>query len=294
VKPPEFEYARPTSIAEAVAMLQPADGDAKVLAGGQSLVPLMNFRLAAPSRIVDINRIPELSFVDVADGVLRLGTMARTRTLELDPLVRQTIPVLAAAAPWIGHVQIRNRGTVGGSLAHADPAAELPAVCLMLDAAIIARGPAGEREIPASGFFGGFMTTALEPDELMVEVRIPIRTGDRWGFREFAQRRGDFALAGAVVSIVAAGTAVERARVVVFGTPHRPIRSEAAEAILVDGGTQREAIAAAASRAAEDAAAEESRLDATYRRTLMETMVRRALEDAVGGAGDRLAAGATT
>lgn len=285
MKPPEFAYTRPSSIADAVAALQSGDGDAKVLAGGQSLVPLMNFRLAAPSLIVDINRIPELSFVEAADGMIRIGAMTRTRVLELDPLVRESSPLLAAAAPWIGHVQIRNRGTVGGSIAHADPAAELPAICLLLDADLLIRGPGGERHVPAAAFFAGFMTTVLEPDELLVEIRLPIATEERWGFREFAQRRGDFALAGAAVALSPAGKAIDRARIVVFGTSDRPIRSERAEGILKDGGSQSSSLAAAAVAAAEDATADDPRSDAAYRRILTETMVRRAIDDAIAGPG---------
>jgi carbon-monoxide dehydrogenase medium subunit len=283
MKPPDFEYARPSSVPEAVALLAAAGGDGKILAGGQSLVPLLNFRLATPALLVDINRISELGYV-VEDGeTLRVGAGTRMRTLELDPLVRERIPILRAAAAWVGHVQIRNRGTVGGSIAHADPAAEVPAICALLDAELVAVGPRGERRIAASSFFAGFLTTDLREDEVLVEARFPIPApAARWGFREFAQRRGDFALAGAAAMISgAADGTVDQARVVVFGTADRPLRATDAEVGLAGATLSPHAIAAAASSAAAAAAAEDPRPDADYRRRLTETMVRRALEDAV-------------
>jgi aerobic carbon-monoxide dehydrogenase medium subunit len=286
MKPPDFEYARPSSVEEAVALLSGAAGEAKVLAGGQSLVPLLNFRLATPSLLVDINRIGDLAFV-VDDGeTLRVGAGTRMRTLELDPLVRARIPILHAAAGWVGHVQIRNRGTVGGSVAHADPAAEVPAICALLDAELIAVGPGGERRVAATSFFAGFLTTDLREDEILVEIAFPIPApAERWGFREFAQRRGDFALAGAAAMISPAsdGT-VDRARIVVFGTADRPLRATEAERGLAGRALTADAIAEAASSAAGAAAAEDPRPDADYRRRLTETMVRRALEDAAAAA----------
>ena len=234
MKPPEFEYAQPGSLDDAVALLAGSAGEGKVLAGGQSLVPLMNFRLAAPALLIDLNRVAGLARLEPEGGRLRIGAMTRTRTLELDPLVRQTIPLLAAAASWIGHVQIRNRGTVGGSVAHADPAAELPALCLLLDAELIAVSSRGERSIPASEFFVGFLTTTLAEDEILTEVRLPIpASGTRWGFHEYAQRRGDFALAGAAITLEpSVDGAGARARIVVFGTSDLPVRATPAEALL--------------------------------------------------------------
>jgi aerobic carbon-monoxide dehydrogenase medium subunit len=283
MKPPDFEYARPASVAEAVAQLAAANGDGKVLAGGQSLVPLLNFRLAAPTVLVDLNGIPELAFLETADGVLRIGAMTRMRTLELDPLVRHANPLLAAAARWVGHVQIRNRGTVGGSIAHADPAAEVPAICVLLDAELVVSGPRGERRIPAGDFFAGFLTTALDDDEVLTEVRIPVAgsNGERWGFREFAHRRGDFALAGAAVTLAGAPDGpIERARIAVFGTADRPVRASAIEQQLVGRPMTEATFADAAAAIAEQLAADDPRPDAAYRRTLTETMVRRALADA--------------
>jgi carbon-monoxide dehydrogenase medium subunit len=284
MKPPDFEYARPTSIAEAVTLLAAADGEGKILAGGQSLVPLLNFRLAAPRLLVDINRITELDYVRKRDGWLEVGAATRMRTLELDPLVRETAPVIATAATWVGHVQIRNRGTVGGSIAHADPAAELPAVCLLLDAEIVVAGPGGERRIAANDLFSGFLSTTLAENEVLTEVRFPLpAAGDRFGFREFAHRRGDFALAGAAVSLAGRpGGAIDRARIAVFGTADRPVRATVAEEALHGRTAEPGAFAAAGDQAAEEAATDDPRPDANYRRTLIATLVRRALEEAAG------------
>ncbi len=283
MKPPEFEYLRPRSVAEAVAALAASNGEGKVLAGGQSLVPLLNFRLVAPALLVDLNRVAELGTMEVDRDRLRTGAMTRTRALELDPLVRRAVPILAAAASWIGHVQIRNRGTVGGSLAHADPAAELPALALLLEAEMIVEGPNGARTVQASEFFAGFLTTALAEDEVLTEVRWPVQRGERWGFREFAQRRGDFALSGAAVTVGGSGEEALRPRIVVFGTADRPVRTPAAEARLAADGLTPGAIEAAARDAAEAAAFEDARPDAAYRRTLTGALVRRALEDARSG-----------
>jgi carbon-monoxide dehydrogenase medium subunit len=285
MKPPNFAYVRAGSVAEAVDALASANGDGKVLAGGQSLVPLLNFRLATPAVLVDINPIPGLAGVAVEGGRLRIGATTRARVLEQDPLVREAAPILAAAARWVGHVQIRNRGTVGGSIAHADPAAELPAVCVLLDAELIAVSGRGERIIPASEFFIGFLTTTLAEDEILTEIRLSIPApGARWGFQEYAQRRGDFALAGAGVQFDGAsdGGAAERPRIVVFGTSDRPLRAASAEALLAaDRGS--DGIAAAAQRAAEETAVDDPRPDAAYRQRLTETLVRRAIDDALAG-----------
>jgi CO/xanthine dehydrogenase FAD-binding subunit len=281
MKPADFEYVRPATVAKAVAALQGSDGEGKVLAGGQSLVPLMNFRLATPRLLVDINRTAGLAEVTRADGHLRIGAMTRMRALETDPLVRQAHPLLAAAASWVGHVQIRNRGTVGGSLAHADPAAEIPAICVLADAELGISGPDGDRVVQAADFFLGFLYTSLGESDVLTEVRFPVlNQGDGWGFREFAHRRGDFALAGSAATMGITDGVVERVRIVVFGTPDRPVRSPSAEAGLVGGAASPDRLAEAARIAADEALLEDPRPDAAYRRALTETMVRRALEDA--------------
>jgi CO/xanthine dehydrogenase FAD-binding subunit len=281
MKPADFEYVRPETVAEAIAALQGSDGEGKLLAGGQSLVPLMNFRLATPRLLVDINRTAGLADVARADGHLRIGAMARMRALETEPLVRQMHPLLAAAASWVGHVQIRNRGTVGGSLAHADPAAEIPAICVLADAELGISGPDGDRVVQAADFFLGFLYTSLGESDVLTEIRIPVLDqGDGWGFREFAHRRGDFALAGSAATLRITDGIVERARCVVFGTPDRPVRSPSAEAALVGAAASPDRLAEAARIAADEALLEDPRPDAAYRRALTETMVRRALEDA--------------
>jgi carbon-monoxide dehydrogenase medium subunit len=282
MKPADFEYLRPATLDEAVAALAASGGEGKVLAGGQSLVPLMNFRLATPALLVDLNALPELAGVEREDGFLRIGSMTRMRVLETDPQVRRAVPLLAAASAWVGHVQIRNRGTVGGSLAHADPAAEVPAVCLLTDAELTVTGPSGTRSVSSADFFLGFLTTALDESDILTEIRVPVApAGERWGFREFAHRRGDFALAGGAVTLqVSAAGDVDAARVVVFGTSDKPFRSAAAETSLVGGPATRQRLAGAAQIAAEEAAQDDPRPDAAYRRTVTETVVRRALEDA--------------
>jgi CO/xanthine dehydrogenase FAD-binding subunit len=202
MKPPRFEYLLPRSLDEALTMLAQHGEDAKVLAGGQSLVPMLNFRLVRPAYLVDLNDIPGLDAIRVDDGRLMLGAMARQRAVERSPLVRECCPLLADAVPQIGHVQIRNRGTVGGSLAHADPAGELPAVVAALDAELVLRSARGERRLTPEQFFVGYLTTATAPDELLVETRVPVatpRTGT--AFLEVSRRHGDFALVGVAATV---------------------------------------------------------------------------------------------
>jgi CO/xanthine dehydrogenase FAD-binding subunit len=202
VKPAPFEYVRPGSVEEALSVLAAHGGEAKALAGGQSLVPLMNLRLARPAVIVDLNGVEGLDHIGVVDGYLAIGSMVRHERLLTDPLVQREAPLLTAAAAWIGHGAIRTRGTVGGSLAHADPAAELPAVVTLLDAQLRVAGPKGERTLAAREFFTGPLSTALTDDELLVEVRIPAAAGRaRFGFAELARRHGDFALVLAACTV---------------------------------------------------------------------------------------------
>jgi CO/xanthine dehydrogenase FAD-binding subunit len=288
MKPPAFDYARPTTVDEAVALLADSSGEAKLLAGGQSLVPLMNFRLAAPDLLIDLNHVEGLASLEAGNGQLRIGSMTRTRVLELDPLVRESIPVLAAAATWIGHVQIRNRGTVGGSIAHADPAAELPALCLLLDATLVAVSSRGSRVIPAADAFVGFLTTDLLEDEVLTEIRFPMPApGTAWGFGEYAQRRGDFALSGAAALLAGRDGKDGGTRIVVFGGAERPLRATSAEGVLRGQAATTDLIAQAARVAADETTADDSRPDASYRRVLTETLVRRALEDASARAAGR-------
>lgn len=248
MKPPPFGYVAAASVEEVVAILA-GDESAKVLAGGQSLVPLLALRLARPSVLVDVNGLG-LDAIEVLDGELRIGALVRHSTLERDPLVRSAAPVLAEAAALIGHAAIRHRGTIGGSLAHADPVAELPAALVALGGSVEVVGPDGRRSIPADTLFEGFLTTAIRPDELLVEVRVPISQGG--AFREWAPRAGDFALAGVAVA-VSDGTT----RVAACGVGGRPLdltgSSELGAAVLAAGGD--EDVASLVERLAADALA---------------------------------------
>lgn len=231
MKPAPFEYHRAGSIDEAIALLTELGDDAKVLAGGQSLVPMLALRLAYLEHLVDVSRIAELQGVERHDGSLWIGAATTDARVERDPDVARSVPLLARATPLVGHFQIRNRGTVGGSLAHADPAAEYPAVALALDAQLETRSSRGQRTIAADAFFDGMFTTALEPDELLVGISFPVWTG-RCGFavREFARRHGDFAVAGAVVGIEVDGDdRVRRCAIGLIGLGSTPRRAPSAE-----------------------------------------------------------------
>ncbi len=234
MKPPPFEYHAPTALEEALDLLAELGDEAKVLAGGQSLVPLLNFRLARPAHLVDLNRIADLAYVRAWDGGLAIGAMTRQRALERDHAVVERAPLLAQAVPHIGHVQIRNRGTIGGSLAHADPAAELPAVIAALDGQLVVRSSAGERVLGADAFFLTYLTTALQPDELLVEVRVPgLPAGAGTAFLELSRRHGDFALVGVAAALVLAGDGRCRdARLALTGVGASPVRGRTGEAAL--------------------------------------------------------------
>ena len=237
MKPARFRYARASTLAEAIALLAEVPGEAKVLAGGQSLVPMLNMRLVRPAVLVDITRVRELTGITPAgNGGLRVGALTRHAELVASPLVRERAPLLAEAARHVGHAAIRNQGTLGGSLAHADPAAELPAALLALDARVLVTGPRGPRELTADTFFRGLLTTALEGDEILSAVEIPTRPAG-WGFAEIARRPGDFALAGVVVVlgsplIPPSPVREEGPRVVGFGVGDRPLRLRSAERLL--------------------------------------------------------------
>jgi carbon-monoxide dehydrogenase medium subunit len=280
VKFPAFEYAAPATLAEAVSLLAKGGGTAKVLAGGQSLLPTMAFRLASPSMLVDIRKLKELQKITVgADGV-RLGARARWRDIEDDERLKSAHPLLCAAIEHVAHYQIRNRGTVGGSLAHADPAAEMPGIAVTCDADIKVLGPKGERVIPAGQFFTGALSTTLADDEIIVEVRLPAWPAQRrWGFEELSQRRGDFALAGiaAFYDVDSSGKAMN-AHIGVIGACIRPHRIPKAESAL-NGRVVDEAVIQAAARAAEEALDPPSDLHASaaYRRSLAGTLLERAL-----------------
>lgn len=286
MKPAPFEYAAPRSLDEAVAELGRHGDDAKVLAGGQSLVPMLNFRLARPRVVLDINRVTGLDTLVDAHGTLRVGALVRQRRLERWAAGRSAL--LAAAIGHIGHSAIRNRGTVTGSVVHADPAAELPALLLALDGVVVARSARGEREIAALDLFRGPLTTSLGPDEIATETRwtLPPAT-DGWGFHEVARRHGDFALVGAIAVVGLRAGRVEHARAALFGAGPTPVRLAALERALVGqppAAATLRAAAESATRALDTAA--DVHATAEYRRAVAATLVTRALVDAAGRAKD--------
>ena len=236
MKPAKFEYFAPSSLAEALELLGEHGDDAKVLAGGQSLMPMLNMRLAQPKVVIDINRIPGLDYISpTPDGGLAIGALTRQRTVEKSDVIRERIPVLAAAIPSIGHFQIRNRGTVGGSISHADPAAELPAICFALGGELVLSSASSQRVLKAEDFFLAPLTTASGPEELLTEIRLPARTEEwRWGFEEVCRRQGDFAMVGAVSLLEMDGGGVcKSACITMFGVGGTPLRiSRAEEALL--------------------------------------------------------------
>ena len=283
MKLPAFEYACPATLSEAVALLASHDGDAKAIAGGQSLVPMLAFRVASPSLLVDLRKLPGLDQIKITDAGVRLGALVRWRDILDDARLRRAHPLLAAAIKHVAHYQIRNRGTVGGSVAHADPAAEMPGVVVTCEAAIAVTGKSGARVIPADSFFQGALTTALAPDEIITEIRFPAwPAGRRFGFEEFALRRGDFALAAAAVFYDQdAGGRAANAHVGVIGVGDRPVRLATVEAAL--NGARVDAAVIARAAAAASAAVDpqdDIHASAAYRRSLVGTMVERALMSA--------------
>jgi carbon-monoxide dehydrogenase medium subunit len=220
LKAPPFRYARPGTLREALSLLQ--SEDAVPLAGGQSLMPALNMRLSAPGLLVDLGALDELRGITQEPGALHLGALTRHRDLLDSPLVRTHVPLLAEAARHIAHIAIRNRGTLGGSLAYADPAAELPCCITALGGTVLAASLDGTREIPAEAFFTGLLQTALRPGELITGVHIPIQAGAHWGFAELARREGDYAIAGLAATLVVAAGRVAQARFVYLGCVDRP------------------------------------------------------------------------
>jgi carbon-monoxide dehydrogenase medium subunit len=283
VKPAAFDYHRVDRVEDAVARLAELGEDAKVLAGGQSLVAMMNFRLVRPPALVDVTRIPDLRYVARDGDALRIGALTTHREVELlrDPDVIAGYELLPRAAKWVGHYPIRTRGTFGGSIAHADPAAEWCMLALLLDATIVAAGPDGEREIPAADFFLGFFTTALEPGELLTEVRFA-RPRPHAALHEFARRHGDFAIVAAAVAVDVEGDRMKDARVVVGGVDEVPLRVQEAEQALEGAAPGGEAFAQAG-RAAAEAVDPSSDVhgSAQYRKDLTDVLVRRALAEAM-------------
>ncbi|MDE0131586.1 MAG: xanthine dehydrogenase family protein subunit M [bacterium] len=283
MKPAAFEYHAPESVDDAVGLLSSHE-DAKVLAGGQSLVPMMSFRLARPATIVDINGISDLDYIQCSDGVVQIGATARQSALEESCEVAACAPLLAEATGHVGHRAIRNRGTLAGSLAHNDPASEYPAVLMALGASVTAVSSGGSRVLSVEDLVSGhFLSTALGPDEMITEVSVPAQSGGH-GFAEFARRHGDFAVAGVAAVVNMNGSGVASASIAAFGGTS-PARLDEAESALVgsDGGS--DAVAEAAARAASQfPATDDIHGSADYRRALIDVLTRQALQQAIAGA----------
>jgi CO/xanthine dehydrogenase FAD-binding subunit len=253
MKPAPFEYYAPDSVEQAMDLFSQYNSDAKILAGGQSLVPAMNFRVVQPSGLIDLNRVAELSYIREEGDVIRVGSMARERHLEFDPSIEMRIPLLHEAVPFIAHPQIRNRGTIGGSIVHSDPAAELPVLMLALGARLKAKNKSGERWIDAKAFFVGMFTTALEPDEILVEIELPFmpaRTG--WSFMEVAPRAGDYAMMGvaALVNLDENGKC-KQAKLVYLNAGDGPVEAKEAEKLLEGAALDDKLVEEAAATASE-------------------------------------------
>jgi CO/xanthine dehydrogenase FAD-binding subunit len=286
MKLPPVEYEAPTTVADAIDLLAEYQDEASVLAGGQSLIPLLALRLARPAVLIDINGIDELSGVSVTDGRVAIGATTREYVAEESQTVADTVPLLAAALPLIGHEAIRSRGTIGGSLAHADPAAELPAVARALDAEFVVRGPAGERVIPAAQWFEAYLTTSRQPDELLLEVRFPAAKQDTGtSFQEVARRHGDFAIVGLAASLVLSGGVISDARLAFAGVSDVPVRAAAAEDLLVGERPSAELFDEAARRATEDLdPPADLHGSSDYRKTVAAAVARRGLRAAADSA----------
>lgn len=285
MKPARFRYHAPATVAEAVGLLAEHGDDAKVLAGGQSLVPIMALRLGRYGHLVDLNRVGELAGVEARNGHVRIGAMTRQATVEHDATVAERVPLLARAAPHIGHLQIRNRGTVGGSIAHADPAAELPAVALALDAVVEVSGPDGDREVAAGDLFESMWMTSLADAEVLTAVRFPARAA-RQGFAvaEVARRHGDFAIVGTACAVTVDDGAVSDAAVALFGVGPTPVRAAAAEEALVTGGRDVDLTEIGRLALADVEPTDDVHASGAYRRRAGATVVARALADALAEA----------
>ena len=285
MKPARFDYYAPRDLQEVLEHLHQHGDDAKVLAGGQSLMPLMNMHLARPKVIIDINGLAEHSYIDLSPrGPLSVGALTRLRTLERTTIGQDWNPFLLAVMPHIGHVQIRNRGTFGGSIAHADPAAELPAITVALEAQIELQRVGSRRVVKAQDFYISSLTTAMEPVELLTEVRFPTWRGQwAWGFQEVARRRGDFALAGAIALLQLNDSQHCRAaRVVMFGVGETPLRMAGAEDMMLGRTVDRSTLQEVGRMVSEELDPQSDiHASSQYRKEVGGVLARRALEDAL-------------
>ncbi|MBO0831163.1 MAG: xanthine dehydrogenase family protein subunit M [Actinobacteria bacterium] len=289
MKLPPVEYEAPATVADALELLAAHQDDASVLAGGQSLIPLLALRLARPAVLIDINGLTELSGVAVTDGRVAIGAMTREYVAEDSETVTKAVPLLAAALPLIGHEATRSRGTVGGSIAHADPAAELPAVALALDADMVVRSKSGDRVIPAAQWFEGYLSTSRRPDEILAEVRFPAAApGTGVSFQEVARRHGDFAIVGLAASVTLTDGAISDARLAFAGVSDVPVRAAQAEGILAGQRPSAELFEEAARLATADLdPPADLHGSSEYRKKVAATLVRRGLTAAVGNASER-------
>ncbi len=283
MKPPAFEYHRPRSVSEALDCLRTLDGDVKLLAGGQSLVPMLNFRLARPDHLVDLNELDELDYVRAGEGTIEVGGLVRHHRLTTDPQIGAALPLLAHGAASIGHYAIRRRGTLGGSLAHADPAAQLPLLALLLDAEIVCRSHDGARTVPAADFFQSIMTTALEPGEVIVGVRFPVMAREiGWGFEVFNQRQGDFAIVavGALLAVDGEGRVCDL-KLAIGGVSAKPVRFDDVTARFAGRHPDAAWLESLADIVQSVCEIEETRISAIFRRELVHALTRRACAAAV-------------
>jgi carbon-monoxide dehydrogenase medium subunit len=278
MKPAPFEYLRPIDLDGVLAALAQDSEGIKILAGGQSLIPMMNLRMVAPKRLIDINRVAGLDRIGVDGERLVIGALARHTDVLASPVVRQYAPIVTAAYRQVAHRPVRNRGTIGGNLMHADPASELPAVMLALDAEMVLRSRDGERQVPAESFFRGTFETAARADELLTAIRIPLAAQRRWGFEEMSQRQGDYALVAVAATFDLDGGACARPRLAYAGVADHAVRNAAAEAALEGRKPDEAAFEAVATAAAEALSpSEDMHADAAYRRDLVRALTRRAL-----------------
>lgn len=282
MKPAAFDYIAADSIEAAISALSQAGGDGKILAGGQSLMPMLNFRLVRPSILIDINRVAGLAYVEATQDAIKVGALTRHHALETSPVIKAHLPVLTAAMQHVAHLAIRNRGTIGGSLSHADPAAELPMMTMLLDASIGIQAPKGRRVEQASNFFLGSLTTSLGEDEIVTEVVFPkLAPGTGWAFEEVARRAGDFALAAVGVTISARDGKADQVRIGMMGVGETPLRASEAEILLsgrkIDADLINEAVGSIQSSVQPNS---DLHASGDYRRHLVGALARRAIDTA--------------
>jgi CO/xanthine dehydrogenase FAD-binding subunit len=282
MKPAKFDYILPTTVDAAIEALVASNGEGKVLAGGQSLLPLLNFRMARPAVLVDLNGIKGLSYIEERGDSIAIGALTRHRDLEHSPLVASKLPVMSAAMRHVAHLAIRNRGTIGGSLSHADPAAELPMLSMFYDARISIQGPVGRRTIAAEEFFVDALTNCLEPEDIVVEIEFPVLDHNGWAFEEVARRFGDFALASIAVSVRRGETGLEEARIAVMGVADTPLRLREAEkelmAMALDDQTPERFSEIVVSKVSPN---DDLHASGEYRRHLLAQLSKRALQTAL-------------